>query len=112
MFLLFYVWPYKQSTLLLLFNCSRILIVDLDVHHGNGTQQIFYEDKRYLVSSSIFCVSDSITVCFSVLYFSIHRYETGSFWPHSRESNYDHIGEYEGKGYNVNVPLNEVFLAC
>ncbi|VDP00411.1 unnamed protein product [Heligmosomoides polygyrus] len=68
------------------FGADRILIVDLDVHHGNGTQQIFYEDKR-------------------VLYFSIHRYETGSFWPHSRESNYDHIGEYEGKGYNVNVLL-------
>ncbi|KAK5978474.1 Histone deacetylase 6, partial [Trichostrongylus colubriformis] len=71
------------------FGADRILIVDLDVHHGNGTQEIFYEDKR-------------------VLYFSIHRYEAGKFWPHLRESNFDHIGSFEGRGYNVNVPLNEV----
>ncbi|VDL68554.1 unnamed protein product [Nippostrongylus brasiliensis] len=30
-----------------LLHIYRILIVDLDVHHGNGTQEIFYEDKRY-----------------------------------------------------------------
>lgn len=42
-----------------------------------------------------------------VLYFSIHRYEYGTFWPNLRESNYDHIGEGEGKGYNFNVPLNK-----
>ncbi|WKY06005.1 hypothetical protein Q1695_006307 [Nippostrongylus brasiliensis] len=71
------------------FGADRILIVDLDVHHGNGTQEIFYEDKR-------------------VLYFSIHRYEAGKYWPHLRESNFDHIGEFEGKGYNVNVPLNDI----
>ncbi|KJH42216.1 histone deacetylase family protein [Dictyocaulus viviparus] len=68
---------------------NRILIVDLDVHHGNGTQQIFYEDKR-------------------VMFFSIHRYENGKFWPHLEESNYDHIGDSEGRGYNVNIILNEV----
>ncbi|PIO68856.1 histone deacetylase family protein, partial [Teladorsagia circumcincta] len=43
-----------------------------------------------------------------VLVFSIHRYQAGKFWPHLRESNYDHIGIYEGKGYNINIPLNEV----
>ncbi|PIO55323.1 histone deacetylase family protein [Teladorsagia circumcincta] len=73
------------------FGADRILIVDFDVHHGNGTQQIFYEDNRVLV-------------------FSIHRYQAGKFWPHLRESNYDHIGIYEGKGYNINIPLNEVHL--
>ena len=36
-------------------NVRRILIVDWDVHHGNGTQNIFYEDR-------------------DVLYFSLHRY--------------------------------------
>ncbi|ULT94366.1 hypothetical protein L3Y34_003679 [Caenorhabditis briggsae] len=67
---------------------ERILIVDLDVHHGQGTQRIFYEDKR-------------------VFYFSIHRHEHGLFWPHLPESDFDHIGAGLGVGYNANVPLNE-----
>lgn len=41
-----------------------------------------------------------------MLYFSIHRYEHGSFWPELRESNFDYIGAGRGKGFNVNVPLN------
>lgn len=68
---------------------SRILIVDWDVHHGQGTQQMFYDDPR-------------------VLYFSIHRYENGSFWPNLRESDFDFIGDGKGKGFNFNVPLNKV----
>lgn len=68
---------------------KRILIVDWDVHHGQATQYKFYNDSR-------------------VLYFSIHRYEHGSFWPELRESNYDYIGEGKGMGYNINVPLNKV----
>ncbi|XP_063863444.1 histone deacetylase 6-like isoform X3 [Scylla paramamosain] len=71
---------------------SRILIVDWDVHHGQGTQQAFYSDPR-------------------VLYFSIHRYEHGSFWPNLRESNYDYIGQGNGKGFNFNVPLNSTGMA-
>ncbi|XP_045138133.1 histone deacetylase 6-like isoform X3 [Portunus trituberculatus] len=71
---------------------SRILIVDWDVHHGQGTQQAFYSDPR-------------------VLYFSIHRYEHGSFWPNLRESNYDYIGQGNGKGFNFNVPLNSIGMA-
>lgn len=43
-----------------------------------------------------------------VLYFSIHRYEYGTFWPSLRESDYDYIGECDGKGFNINVPLNKV----
>ncbi|GAB6022029.1 Histone deacetylase 6 [Chamberlinius hualienensis] len=66
---------------------KRILIVDWDVHHGQATQFSFYDDPR-------------------VLYFSIHRYEHGSFWPELRESNYDYIGSGRGAGYNINVPLN------
>lgn len=46
-----------------------------------------------------------------VLYFSIHRYEHGSFWPNLRESNYDYIGEGNGKGFNFNVPLNSIGMA-
>ncbi|XP_035910446.1 histone deacetylase 6 isoform X1 [Anopheles stephensi] len=66
----------------------RILIVDWDVHHGQGTQRMFYSDPR-------------------VLYFSIHRYEHGTFWPNLRESDFDYIGEGNGEGYNFNVPLNK-----
>lgn len=43
-----------------------------------------------------------------VLYFSLHRYDYGRFWPNLRESDFDFIGEKEGKGYNINIPLNEV----
>ena len=46
-------------------------------------------------------------VC-SVLYFSVHRYERGKFWPNLRESDFDHVGLDRGRGFNVNVPLNEV----
>ena len=42
-----------------------------------------------------------------VLYFSIHRYEHGCFWPNLRESDYHYIGEGAGIGYNVNIPLNK-----
>lgn len=66
---------------------ERILIVDWDVHHGQATQRMFYDDPR-------------------VLYFSVHRYEHGTFWPNLRESDYDYIGEHNGGGYNFNVPLN------
>ena len=66
---------------------ERILIIDWDVHHGQGTQREFYDDGR-------------------VMYISIHRYEDGYWWPNLRESDHDYIGEGEGKGYNVNIPLN------
>lgn len=68
---------------------KRVLIVDWDVHHGQGTQQAFYDDPR-------------------VLYFSIHRFEHGTFWPNLRESDFDAIGEDAGKGKNINVPLNKI----
>ena len=45
---------------------------------------------------------------YRVLYFSIHRYEFGEFWPNLRESDYDAIGEGGAQGYNINIPLNEV----
>lgn len=63
--------------------------MDYDVHHGQATQRAFYNDPR-------------------VLYFSIHRYEYGAFWPNLRESDFDAIGEGDGKGYNFNVPLNKI----
>lgn len=70
---------------------KRILIVDFDVHHGQGVQDAFYDTNR-------------------VLYFSIHRYERGTFWPNLRRSDADYTGSGEGYGYNVNVPLNAIGL--
>lgn len=70
---------------------NKILIVDIDVHHGQATQQAFYDSDN-------------------VLYFSIHRYEHGAFWPNLRESNFDHVGEGAGKGFNINFPLNTIGL--
>ncbi len=59
----------------------RVLIVDWDAHHGNGTQNAFYSDP-------------------SVLYFSTHNY------PHFPGTGWlDEVGEGGGKGYNINVPL-------
>ncbi|XDV49512.1 hypothetical protein PO909_018747 [Leuciscus waleckii] len=68
---------------------ERVLIVDWDVHHGQGIQYIFKEDP-------------------SVLYFSVHRYEDGSFWPHLKESDSSSVGSGAGQGYNINLPWNKV----
>lgn len=68
---------------------ERIFILDWDVHHGQGIQYFFYNDPR-------------------VIYFSIHKYLDGEEWPYLRESDYDHIGEGPGTGFNINVPLNVI----
>uniref|UniRef100_A0AAZ3NVL8 Protein deacetylase HDAC6 n=1 Tax=Oncorhynchus tshawytscha TaxID=74940 RepID=A0AAZ3NVL8_ONCTS len=68
---------------------ERVLIVDWDVHHGQGIQYIFQEDP-------------------SVLYFSVHRYEEGLFWPHLPESDSSAVGTGSGEGYNINLPWNKV----
>ena len=63
---------------------KRILIIDFDVHHGNGTQDIFYEDD-------------------SVMFISAHLFLPRMFYPGTgdlRES-----GNGFGHGYTVNVPL-------
>ncbi|KAK9278920.1 hypothetical protein L1049_028501 [Liquidambar formosana] len=64
---------------------NKILIVDWDVHHGNGTQKMFWKDPR-------------------VLFFSVHRHEFGSFYPANDDGFYTKIGEGPGAGYNINVP--------
>nr|XP_025139833.1 histone deacetylase 7 isoform X2 [Bubalus bubalis] len=61
---------------------SKILIVDWDVHHGNGTQQTFYQDPN-------------------VLYISLHRHDDGNFFPGSGAV--DEVGAGSGEGFNVNV---------
>ncbi|TKY86133.1 hypothetical protein EX895_004958 [Sporisorium graminicola] len=65
---------------------NKVLILDWDVHHGNGTQKAFENDA-------------------DVLYISIHRYDAdGSFYPGSSYGNYDSDGTGAGKGKSVNVP--------
>ena len=60
---------------------ERVLIVDFDVHHGNGTQEIFYGDSR-------------------VLYVSSHAYP---FYPGTGATGEQGVGE--GAGFTLNLPL-------
>ncbi|KAK6470243.1 histone deacetylase 5 [Huso huso] len=63
-------------------NVGKILIVDWDIHHGNGSQQAFYNDPN-------------------VLYISLHRYDDGNFFPGSGAP--EEVGSGTGVGYNVNI---------
>ncbi|KAI0074161.1 histone deacetylase complex protein [Panus rudis PR-1116 ss-1] len=63
----------------------KILILDWDVHHGNGTQRAFYDDP-------------------SVLYISLHRYDGGQFYPNGPFGSMTSCGEGKGVGYSVNIP--------
>ncbi|KAH0940212.1 hypothetical protein HID58_007673 [Brassica napus] len=67
---------------------KKILIVDWDVHHGNGTQKMFWKDPRVLV-------------------FSVHRHDGGSFYPTGDDGDYDKVGEGAGEGFNINVPWEQ-----
>lgn len=60
---------------------ERVAILDWDVHHGNGTQDIFYEDRQ-------------------VLYLSTHR---SPFYPGTGRA--DEVGDGPGRGFTANVPL-------
>lgn len=71
---------------------KRVLIVDWDVHHGQGTQHIFENDPR-------------------VLYISLHRYDNGSFFPKSTDADFTEVGSGAGKGFNVNIPWNKKGMA-
>jgi acetoin utilization deacetylase AcuC-like enzyme len=64
---------------------KRVLILDWDVHHGNGTQELFYTSPE-------------------VLYMSLHQYP---FYPGS--GLFEEVGAGAGEGYNVNVPLPAYF---
>ncbi|CAN8264847.1 unnamed protein product [Cochlearia groenlandica] len=67
---------------------KKILIVDWDVHHGNGTQKMFWKDPR-------------------VLFFSVHRHEHGCFYPAGDDGYYNMVGEGPGEGFNINVPWEQ-----
>jgi acetoin utilization deacetylase AcuC-like enzyme len=60
---------------------SRVAIVDIDVHHGNGSQWMFYSDPK-------------------VLYVSTHQFP---FYPGTGAA--DEVGTGDGEGFTFNVPL-------
>jgi acetoin utilization deacetylase AcuC-like enzyme len=62
---------------------SRVAVIDFDVHHGNGTQDIFWDDPR-------------------VLFCSLHQWP---FYPGTGAA--DELGVGDGAGYTVNVPLSD-----
>ncbi|MBU1077812.1 MAG: histone deacetylase [Spirochaetes bacterium] len=67
------------------YNLERILIIDWDLHHGNGTQDIFYNKK-------------------DVFYISLHQF------PHFPGTGSDsETGSGEGKGYTLNFPMKAGF---
>jgi acetoin utilization deacetylase AcuC-like enzyme len=70
------------ANLLEKFSLDRVLILDIDAHHGNGTQEIFYRSNK-------------------VLYVSLH--EDPIEFPLTGFA--EEVGEDEGLGYTVNVPL-------
>lgn len=43
---------------------------------------------------------------YRVLYFSLHRYDNGVYFPCEVDANYDYVGRGQGAGYNINVPWN------
>ncbi len=67
--------------LLRVYGLKRILVIDYDVHHGNGTQEIFYSSNK-------------------VLFFSIHQKGLFPFTGDPGE-----LGGEEGHGFTVNVPV-------
>lgn len=67
------------------YGLKRILIVDWDLHHGNGTQHAFYDDP-------------------AVLYFSSHQFP---YYPGT--GNYDEVGSGKGEGFTVNAPFPHGF---
>jgi histone deacetylase 6 len=67
-------------------NLKKICIFDWDVHVGDGSSNIFYEDD-------------------TVLYMSIHRFDNGTFYP-GPAGKYQKVGEGKGRGYNIHFPFN------
>lgn len=67
------------------YGLKRILILDFDAHHGNGTQEMFYESSEVLV-------------------ISLHQ---NGLFPYTGDAN--EIGREDGEGFNINVPVYSQF---
>jgi len=70
------------------YHLSRILIIDFDVHHGNGTQEVFYDTDQ-------------------VLFISLHQ---KGLFPFSGAP--EEIGKEKGVGYTINLPVYPQFGDC
>lgn len=115
---------------------KKILIVDWDVHHGNGTQKMFWKDPRvlffsvhrYVFATSVYSCFDAAchdlwSQCFTLLLFHlifvefyawkvtgnafVARHEYGSFYPAGDDGDYNMVGEGPGEGFNINVPWEQ-----
>eukprot|EP00127_Corallochytrium_limacisporum_P004821 Clim_evm4s183 gene=Clim_evmTU4s183 len=64
---------------------GKVVILDWDVHHGNGTQNILFHDP-------------------TIMYISLHRHDNGAFYPFTGELR--DAGISDGEGFNINVPWN------
>ena len=64
------------------YGLDRVLIVDWDVHHGNGTQDAFFQDPN-------------------VLFISLHQHN----WYPKLSGELEQVGSGQGAGYTVNIPL-------
>jgi len=67
------------------YGLKRVLIFDWDIHHGNGTEEIFKDENR-------------------VLYVSLHRHDKGHFYPGTGTETT--VGSDKAKGFNINIPWN------
>ena len=67
------------------YGLARILILDVDIHHGNGTQEIFYESER-------------------VLFISLHQQSLFPFTGATTE-----LGVRGGEGYTINLPIQRLW---
>ena len=63
---------------------KRVCIFDWDIHHGDGTQSLFYNDDQ-------------------VLFISMHRCDNLTFYPYGKQMLPENVGGGKGKYYNVNV---------
>jgi len=71
------------ATLLLRSGASRVAILDVDAHHGNGTQELFYDTSK-------------------VFYISTHQ-DPRTIYPGTGFVN--EVGVGDGEGFNMNIPL-------
>ena len=80
-----YFADFAHSELIRVPSLSFPALVDWDVHHGNGTQQMTYNDP-------------------GILYMSLHRHDQGNFFPGTGAP--DECGSGKALGTNVNIAFN------
>ncbi|KRX10629.1 hypothetical protein PPERSA_05449 [Pseudocohnilembus persalinus] len=67
-------------------NQKKIVVLDWDIHHGDGSQNLLKNDPN-------------------IIYISLHRHDNGMFYP-GISGSVDNIGEGDAKGFNLNFPWN------